>query len=151
MMLDHLHRDAKLIMVARGVRAFAFSYLNVVFAIYLNKLGFSTVIIGMVFSVAYISGALLTAVWGLLSDRYGRKKILILLAILTILSNTIYIFFSHLFFILLAVVIANVGAGGSAGGGQGGGPFNPVEGICRLSAITARNSSGSFAQNRPYP
>ena len=87
-------------MVSRGVRAFAFSYLNVVFAIYLNKLGFSTVIIGMVFSVAYISGALLTAVWGLLSDRYGRKKILILLAILTILSNTIYIFFSHLFFIL---------------------------------------------------
>ena len=147
MMLDHLHRDAKLIMVSRGVRAFAFSYLNVVFAIYLNQLGFSTVIIGMVFSVAYISGALLTAVWGLLSDRYGRKKILILLAILTILSNTIYIFFSHLFFILLAVVIANVGAGGSAGGGQGGGPFNPVEQALLAEKCEPENRNLIFSIN----
>ena len=126
-MLNHLHRDVKLIMASRGLRAFAFSYLNVVFAIYLSRLGYSTIIIGVVYSVAYISGALLTAVWGYLSDRYGRKKILVLLAVLTIVSNGIYIFFSHLVFILLAVVIANVGAGGSAGGGQGGGPFNPVE------------------------
>jgi MFS family permease len=126
-MLKRVHRDVLLLMASRGVRAFAFSYLNVVFAIYLDKLGYPTVIIGVVFSVAYISGALLTAVWGFLSDRYGRKKILILLAILTIVSNSIYIFSSHLIFVLLAVVVANVGAGGSAGGGQGGGPFNPVE------------------------
>jgi len=32
---------------------------------------------------------------------------------LTIVSNLIYIFFSHLIFIIAAVVIANVGAGGS--------------------------------------
>lgn len=111
-MLGHFQRDVKLIMVSRGLRAFAFSYLNVVFAIYLNRLGYSTLIIGVVHSVAYISGALLTAVWGFLSDRYGRRRILVLLAVLTIVSNGIYIFFSHLAFILLAVVIANVGAGG---------------------------------------
>jgi MFS family permease len=34
----------------------------------------------------------LTALWGYLSDRFGRKKILILLAALTIVSNLIYIF-----------------------------------------------------------
>jgi len=126
-MPGRLHRDVRLIMLSRGLRAFAFSYLNVVFAIYLARLGYSTLTIGVVHSVAYISGALLTAIWGFLSDRYGRRKILILLALLTIVSNGIYILFTHLFFILLAVVIANVGAGGSAGGGQGGGPFNPVE------------------------
>jgi hypothetical protein len=37
--LRELHRDAKLLMAARGIRAFAFSYLNVVFAIYLDRLG----------------------------------------------------------------------------------------------------------------
>ena len=126
-MPGRLHRDVRLIMLSRGLRAFAFSYLNVVFAIYLARLGYSTLTIGIVHSVAYISGALLTAIWGFLSDRYGRRRILILLALLTIVSNGIYIFFTQLFFILLAVVIANVGAGGSAGGGQGGGPFNPVE------------------------
>jgi len=114
-------------MASRGIRAFAFSYLNVVFAIYLSRLGHSTVTIGIVFTVAYLSGALLTAVWGYLSDRYGRRKILMLLAVLTIVSNAIYIFFSDLIFIFIAVIVANVGAGGSGGGGSGGGPFNPVE------------------------
>jgi MFS family permease len=114
-------------MASRGIRAFAFSYLSVVFAIYLDRLGYSTITIGVVFTVAYLSGALLTAVWGYLSDRYGRRKILMLLAVLTIVSNAIYIFFSSLFFIFLAVIVANVGAGGSGGGGSGGGPFNPAE------------------------
>ena len=112
-----LHHDAKLLMASRGIRAFAFSYLNVVFAIYLDRLGYSPVTIGIVYSVAYLSGAVLTAVWGYLSDRYGRRKILMLLAVLTIISNGIFVFFSGLVFILLAVIIANVGAGGSGGGG----------------------------------
>lgn len=142
-----LHHDAALLMASRGIRAFAFSYLNVVFAIYLDQLGYSTITIGVVFSVAYLSGALLTAVWGYLSDRYGRRRILMLLAVLTIISNTIYVFFSSLFFILLAVIIANVGAGGSAGGGQGGGPFNPVEEALLAEKCTAENRNRIFSVN----
>jgi MFS family permease len=96
-------------MASRGIRAFAFSYLNVVFAIYLNRVGYSTVMIGVIFSVAYLSGALLTAVWGYSSDRYGRRNILMLLAVLTIISNAILVFFTGLAFVLLAVILANVG------------------------------------------
>jgi len=126
-MIRALDRDVRALLLARAVRAFAFAYLNVVFAIYLSRIGYSTLTIGIVHSVAYISGAILSAVWGFLSDRYGRKKILVLLSLLTIASTSIYIFSTHLALILLAVVLVNVGAGGSAGGGQGGGPFNPVE------------------------
>jgi len=108
-----LQRDAIILMTSRGVRAFAFSYLGVIFTIYLSRLGYSTMTVGLVVTSAYASSAVLTAVWGYLSDRYGRKKILMLLAMLTIVSNLIYIFFSHLIFIIAAVVIANVGAGGS--------------------------------------
>jgi len=146
-MFNGTHRDVKLIMASRGVRAFAFSYLNVVFAIYLNRLGYSTVVIGIVHSVAYLSGAVLTAIWGFLSDRYGRKKILMLLAALTIVSNAIYIFFSDLVFILAAVAIANVGAGGSAGGGQGGGPFNPVEQALLAEKCSHEKRNQIFAMN----
>src|SRR5262245_24549852 len=126
-MLGNLQRDVLVLMASRGVRAFAFSYLGVVFAIYLSQLGYSTVTIGLVLSTASASGAVLTALWGFLSDRFGRKKILMLLAALTVVSNLIYVFFSHLVFILSAVIIANVGAGGSGGGGAGGGPtFSPL-------------------------
>ena len=146
-MLGNLQRDLLVLMISRGVRAFAFSYLSIVFAIYLNQLGYSTVTIGLVISTASASGAVLTALWGFLSDRYGRKNILMLLALLTTVSNTIYVFFSQLYFIFLAVIIANVGTGGSGGGGQGGGPFNPVEQALLAEKCTAENRNRVFSTN----
>jgi MFS family permease len=146
-LLGDLHRDAKLLMAARGIRAFAFSYLNVVFAIYLDRLGYSTVAVGIIFTVAYLSSALLTALWGYLSDRVGRRKILMLLALLTIASNLILVYFTGLFFILSAVIIANVGAGGSGGGGSGGGPFNPVEEALLAEKCQPENRNQIFALN----
>jgi MFS family permease len=146
-MFKESHRDVAVLMASRGVRAFAFSYLSVIFAIYLSQLGYSTVTVGLVISTAYASSAVLTAVWGYLSDRFGRKNILILLAALTIVSNLIYLFFDHLFFILLAVTIANVGAGGAGAGGQGGGPFNPVEQALLAEKCTAANRNRIFATN----
>jgi MFS family permease len=134
-------------MAARGIRAFAFSYLNVVFAIYLNRLGYSTVTIGVIFTVAYLSGAVLTALWGYLSDRVGRRKILMLLAVLTIISNFILVCFTGLVFILTAVIIANVGAGGSGGGGSGGGPFNPAEEALLAEKCRDDNRNQIFAIN----
>jgi len=145
--LADLHGDAKLLMAARGIRAFAFSYLNVVFAIYLDRLGYSTVMVGVIFTVAYLSGAVLTALWGYLSDRVGRRKILMLLALLTIVSNAILIYFTSLGFILAAVIIANVGAGGSGGGGSGGGPFNPVEEALLAEKCLPENRNRVFALN----
>ena len=146
-MFKELHRDVAVLMASRGVRAFAFSYLSVIFAIYLSQLGYSTVTVGLVISTAYASSAVLTALWGYLSDRFGRKNILILLAALTIVSNLIYLFFEHLFFILLSVVIANVGAGGAGAGGQGGGPFNPVEQALLAEKCTPANRNRVFATN----
>lgn len=143
----NLQRDVLILMASRGVRAFAFSYLSVVFAIYLNQLGFSTVTVGVVFSTGYATSALLTAVWGFLADRYGRKNILILLAVLTIISNLLYLFFSHLIFILIAESIAAVGVGSSGAGGQGGGPFNPVEQALLAEKCTPENRNRTFATN----
>jgi len=140
-------RDVLVLMASRGVRAFAFSYLSVVFAIYLAQLGYSTVTVGLVFSTGYATSALLTAVWGFLADRYGRKNILILLAVLTIISNLLYLFFNHLIFILIAESIAAVGVGSSGAGGQGGGPFNPVEQALLAEKCTHENRNRVFATN----
>jgi len=142
-----LQRDAIILMTSRGVRAFAFSYLGVIFTIYLSQLGYSTMTVGLVVTTAYASAAVLTAVWGYLSDPYGRKNILMLLAVLTIVSNLIYMFFSDLIFIIAAVVIANVGAGGSGAGGQGGGPMSPVEQALLAEKCTPENRNRIFGVN----
>ena len=146
-LFGELERDALILMTSRGVRAFAFSYLGVIFTIYLSQLGYSTMAVGFVVTTAYASSAVLTALWGYLSDRYGRKNILVLLAVLTIVSNLIYIFFSHLIFIVAAVVIANVGAGGSGAGGQGGGPMSPVEQALLAEKCTPENRNRVFGVN----
>jgi MFS family permease len=146
-LFSDLQRDAIILMISRGVRAFAFSYLGVVFTIYLSQLGYSTMIIGIVVTTAYTSSAVLTALWGYWSDRYGRKNILMLLAALTIVSNVIYLFFSHLIFIIAAVVIATVGAGGSGAGGQGGGPMSPVEQALLAEKCTPENRNRIFGLN----
>ncbi len=145
-MFKNWERDVVVLMASRGVRAFAFSYLSVIFAIYLNQLGYSTVTIGLVLSTASASGAVLTAVWGYLSDRYGRRKVLMLLAALTVVSNLIFVFFSGLIFIFTAVIIANIGASSGAGG-QGGGPMSPVEQALLAEKCTAANRNRIFATN----
>jgi MFS family permease len=144
---DQDARDVWVLMASRGVRSFAYSCLNVIFAIYLSQLGYSTVTIGLVISTAYVSSAVLTVLWGYLSDRYGRRKILMLLAALTIVSNAIYFFFSQLVFIFIAVIVTNIGAGGTGGGGQGGGPFNPVEQALLAEKCTAENRNRIFSLN----
>ncbi len=145
-MFNNWERDVAVLMASRGVRAFAFSYLSVIFAIYLNQLGYSTVTIGLVLSTASASGAVLTAVWGYLSDRYGRRRVLMLLAGLTVVSNLIFVFFSELIFILAAVIIANIGASSGAGG-QGGGPMSPVEQALLAEKCAAANRNRIFATN----
>ena len=143
--LGDFERDALILMTARGVRAFAFSYLGVIFTIYLSQLGFSTITVGLIVTTASTSSAVLTFLWGYLSDRYGRKNILLLLAMLTIVSNLIYIFFDHLIFIMAAVIIANVGSSGA--GGQGGGPMNPVEQALLAEKCTPANRNLVFSSN----
>ena len=69
-----------------------------------------------------------------------------LLAVLTIVSNCIYLFSSHLIFIIAAVIIANVGAGGSGAGGQGGGPMSPVE-----QALLAEKCTPAESQSQSSP
>ncbi len=60
-MFENLQRDVLVLMASRGVRAFAFSYLSAMFAIYLNRLGYGAVTVGLVLSTAYAGGAVLTA------------------------------------------------------------------------------------------
>jgi len=146
-MFERENRDVLILMGSRGARSFAFSCLNVIFAIYLSQLGYSPLTIGIVISTAYVSSAVLTVVWGYLSDRYGRRKILMLLAALMIVSNAIYVFFSQLVFIFIAVIVTNIGAGGTGGGGQGGGPFNPVEQALLAEKCSAENRNRIFSTN----
>ncbi|MEK6978499.1 MAG: MFS transporter, partial [Candidatus Hydrothermarchaeota archaeon] len=87
-MLDWLNRDGKLLLLSRATRAFAYGFLSVVLGIYLKLSGFDEVRIGLIMTATLISGALFTLGASLYADRFGRRKVLILFALLMALRGT---------------------------------------------------------------
>ena len=89
----------------------------------MSKLGFSTVLIGLTFALMTVVGAALVFGWGLLGDKFGYKKVVILVEILFAFSALLLSLSSAtLPLIILAAVI-----GGYGGMGAGGlrGAFGP--------------------------
>jgi MFS family permease len=101
--------------VALGVTSLSSGYLQVVRPIYLSLLGFTPVQIGLLWTVASISGALRSVLYGYLADRLGRKPILVLVYLSTIPFFLIYLLSTEYSLFLLASVIAGTGAVGFGG------------------------------------
>jgi MFS family permease len=75
-------RDARLIYAAALVRATTVSLVGVTLAIHLAAVGFSTTQIGLLIGVGLAGSSLATVVVGLRGDAWGRRRVLIALALL---------------------------------------------------------------------
>src|SRR3989442_15915183 len=77
-----LTADGRFILAARAVRTFAYGYLSVLLGVYLEEVGLAPWQIGTVLTATLASSAGLTVVFSLLADRYGRRRMLALSALL---------------------------------------------------------------------
>jgi MFS family permease len=64
------------------LRTFAYGYLAVILGVYLDKLGMGPVEIGLIFTTAIGGSALMTILWSLVADRYGRRRTIATMALL---------------------------------------------------------------------
>ena len=119
-----LNRDAKMIILARGVRTFAQGFVAVLLAIYLTELGFSLVQIGAFLSVGVVGVAFFAFLISLIVGRVGRRTLLIFFS-MTSASAGLALFFVDHFLILL--VFAFLGSLSTGGGGGGESPAQPLE------------------------
>ena len=83
-----LTRDGRVLVWARGVRMFSYGFLSVILALYLSALGWSAAQIGILFTVALAGGAGTTAAVSLLVDRWGRRRTLVVAALLMVAAGT---------------------------------------------------------------
>ncbi|MDP2920643.1 MAG: MFS transporter [Dehalococcoidia bacterium] len=104
------HRGILATSLVEAVQYFAFGFLEVYFPIYLNeKVGFSAIEIGLLFTIQVIVAAFTKPVMGRLSDKYGRILMLVIglivggitLATITHMTN----------YFLLAVLVGFFGLG----------------------------------------
>jgi len=85
-----LGREANLIVLAVGLASIPFGYLTIIQPIYLKSIGIDEASIGIILSVSTLTTSLLIIPFGILSDRYSKRWILIFGESLTALAWLIY-------------------------------------------------------------
>ena len=115
-------RDSHILVAARSLRMLSYGFLSVVLAIYLSAVGYSPAQIGVLFTVALAGCAATTLVLAAAADRWGRRRALVVSALLMTAAGLALAV--HGSFTLL-LVLAAVGA--LAPSGQDVGPFLALE------------------------
>ena len=113
MALDWISKDGKLVLAARIVRTFSYGFLSVVLAIYLSLLGFNEILIGVVLTATLVNGIIFNLVSSVYADRIGRKKFLILYAVLMIVSAAIFFATDNYAALIVAALIGTINVTGS--------------------------------------
>ncbi|HVB67066.1 MAG TPA: MFS transporter [Acetobacteraceae bacterium] len=116
-------RDSRLLVVVRGVRSIGQGALVVDFALYLRDLHWTGGQIGALLTAAMVSGIALMMLVGPLSDRIGRKSLLLGFEITRVLAALIALSSSDPWLLAVAALLGQYGRGGNGAAG----PFGPVE------------------------
>lgn len=75
--LPALDRNGRLILAAKGVRAFGAGLAAISLGVYLSELGIEGVLLGTILTSALLGTMILTGVVAILGDRIGRRRLLI--------------------------------------------------------------------------
>lgn len=113
MTLDWVSRDGKLILGARVVRTFSYGFLSVILAIYLNLLGFSSILIGVVLTATLVNSVIFNLISSVYADKIGRRKFLIFYAILMVVSSVIFFLTDNYVALIAAALIGTINVTGS--------------------------------------
>ncbi len=141
--------DGRFILAARAVRTFAYGYLSVLLGVYLEEVGLAPWQIGTVLTATLASSAGLTVVFSLLADRYGRRRMLALSALLMAVAGAVFATASRYPVLLLAALTGTVGATSTEVG-----PFLSLEQVAlpqtsdpphRTMAFSLYNTAGAVA------
>ncbi len=125
------------LLAIRGVRSFSQSMLVIVVPLYAAAAGYSTVQVGLLLSIAMAGAVVMTIGVGFLSDRFGRKPLLLAISALSTIGASVFPFTTEFWILAIMSALTSI-RGGGAGSGGGFGPFYPAE-----QALVAESSSDS--------
>jgi len=111
-----ISKDGKLLLVARILRTFAYGFLSIILSIYLKLIGFDGFLIGLILTCTLINSVIFTLVASFYADRIGRKKMLIIYAILMATSGIIFFVTSNYIALIAACLIGTINVTGTETG-----------------------------------
>ena len=110
-----LERDAKLLVLSTSIWSVTFGFLDVTYAPYLSVIGQRGELIGTLMLVSSLSSAILMIPFGILADRYGRKPFILVSAVFSALSFSVYFFVTDIILFGIAELIKGLSWGMSWG------------------------------------
>ena len=114
--------DAWLIIIARGLRSFGYGLLAVLLGVALSRAGFSPPAIGVLITVSLAGDFCSTYLIGLVADRWGRRRVLAVLALLMAATGAVFALTDLYPVLLVAAFFGTLGTSGSETA-----PFLPIE------------------------
>ena len=104
------------------MRTIPYGFLGVIFGVYMAKLGFSPYLIGIVLTITVFTSAIYTFAISFVADKFGRKRTLILFALMDFVAGS-FLFLSTAWW---APVMAGIVGNMTVGAGEVG-PFLSLE------------------------
>jgi MFS family permease len=132
--------DLRVLFAARVLRMFAYGLLGVVLVLYLSRLGFPGAQIGLLLTLTLLGDVAISLWLTAHADRWGRRRTLVIGAVLMALGGGIMAVAGNFIVLLLAATIGVISPSGSEVG-----PFHSVEQACVAQAVTDRDRTRFFA------
>ncbi len=135
------YKDARLILVMRGMRSLAYGLLAVLLGVALASEGFSPVAIGTLITVSLVGDFAGTYVIGLVTDIWGRRRVLALLALLMAGTGVVFALATSYTVLLLAAFFGTLGTSASETA-----PFLPIDQAMIAQVTTPERRTVLFAR-----
>jgi MFS family permease len=110
--ISWISRDGRLIILSWGLRSFIQGAASIILAFYLDKLGYSLVEIGAFLSAGVAGAACLTFIVSLISERMGRRRLMVFFGVLISAASLGMVFFNNFMLLIIVAFFGNVGTGG---------------------------------------
>jgi MFS family permease len=115
-LLQWISKDGKLLLTARILRTFGYGFLSIIISIYLKLIGFDGFLIGLILTSTLVNSVIFTLVASFYADRIGRRKMLVIYAILMAISGVIFFVTSNYLALIVAGLIGTINVTGTETG-----------------------------------
>jgi MFS family permease len=111
-----ISKDGRLLLTARILRTFGYGFLSIIISIYLKLIGFDAFLIGLILTSTLINSVIFTLVASFYADRIGRRKMLVIYALLMAISGVIFFVTSNYIALIVAGLIGTINVTGTETG-----------------------------------
>ncbi len=138
--LRSLTSDGWLLFITRCIRLYAYGLVSVILMLYLSRIGLSNTRIGLLLTLTLIGDTAVSLWLTTRADRLGRRRMLLVGAVLMIFAGIVFATSGNFFLLLIAATIGVISPSGNEVG-----PFLPIEQASLVHVVPGRHRTEVLA------